>query len=659
MLQYPTNVSPENTAKPASSTVMSFTFNGDRLSYYNIKATDMATGEKIGIGYWGEAMESHGGCPAFNGDQITMATSAQGLTDGHDYVWQVMMAQRDLAGENNLYDIPVCRGSIQSGGSGSPTVLFVDKHLPLYEWGYNGNDGKYYPTKVDDVVMAGMVIEINGERRFIENYLPADTYDQYGAVTIDSAFTNLPTTGARYQIYSNYLISPQYYFMCRALPSLTLSMEYSSNADGLKIIGEYSQANNTPIKYYEVTLYAQTTDPSSQLDSAILIAKSGKIFSQRIDYIFENCFADVIGSDGEEAPIVYYRAICEMVTQDNVVYSAYTSYELDGIDDYAPNEITHVWHPINGYGCCFDQNAAMGGNARYYRTDLNTGEKVSLTSGEVEFDFKVSTKGNYRYTTILYEGATGRPYLRSITHNEVTTDFDGYYISALVPKGENAYTLTDTWKFICDIDNTTVAQNLGNVLQIGYSKYTTMSSTEVNYMTGTLSGYVGYFSCCDHEYHDEISVVKAWREFISAPHPFLLKSQKGDVWVVNIVENPTVEYQEDYYKIPTRFTFSWAECANINDVYIEYNGLTSSFMQSDQYLCARDLPEEYDITNESDYIYCTEGNSATIVAYIGNYTDPRIPDKLGGKPVTRICSTAFYESGIRSAWLPASIQYIE
>ena len=659
MLQYPTNVSPENTAKPASSTVMSFTFNGDRLSYYNIKATDMATGEKIGIGYWGEAMESHGGCPAFNGDQITMATSAQGLTDGHDYVWQVMMSQRDLAGENNLYDIPVCRGSIQSGGSGSPTVLFIDKHLPLYEWGYNGNDGKYYPTKVDDVVMAGMVIEINGERRFIENYLPADTYDQYGAVTIDSAFTNLPTTGARYQIYSNYLISPQYYFMCRALPSLTLSMEYNSNADGLKIIGEYSQANNTPIKYYEVTLYAQTTDPSSQLDSAILIAKSGKIFSQRIDYIFENCFADVIGSDGEEAPIVYYRAICEMVTQDNVVYSAYTSYELDGIDDYAPNEITHVWHPINGYGCCFDQNAAMGGNARYYRTDLNTGEKVSLTSGEVEFDFKVSTKGNYRYTTILYEGATGRPYLRSITHNEVTTDFDGYYISALVPKGENAYTLTDTWKFICDIDNTTVMQNLGNVLQIGYSKYTTMSSTEVNYMTGTLSGYVGYFSCCDHEYHDEISVVKAWREFISASHPFLLKSQKGDVWVVNIVENPTVEYQEDYYKIPTRFTFSWAECANINDVSLEYNGLASSFMQSDQYLCARDLPEEYDTTNESDYIYYTEGNSATIVAYIGNYTDPRIPDKLGGKPVTRICSTAFYESGIRSAWLPASIQYIE
>lgn len=659
MLQYPTNVSPENTAKPASSTIMSFTFNGDRLSYYNIKATDMATGEKIGIGYWGEAMESHGGCPAFNGDQITMATSAQGLTDGHDYVWQVMMSQRDLAGENNLYDIPVCRGSIQSGGSGSPTVLFIDKHLPLYEWGYNGNDGKYYPTKVDDVVMSGMVIEINGERRFIENYLPADTYDQYGAVTIDSAFTNLPTTGARYQIYSNYLISPQYYFMSRALPSLTLSMEYSSNADGLKIIGEYSQANNTPIKYYEVTLYAQTTDPSSQSDSAILIAKSGKIFSQRIDYTFENCFADVIGNDGEEAPIVYYRAICEMVTQDNVVYSAYTSYELDGIDDYAPNEITHVWHPINGYGCCFDQNAAMGGNARYYRTDLNTGEKVSLTSGEVEFDFKVSTKGNYRYTTILYEGATGRPYLRSITHNEVTTDFDGYYISALVPKGENAYTLTDTWKFICDIDNTTVAQNLGNVLQIGYSKYTTMSSTEVNYMTGTLSGYVGYFSCCDHEYHDEISVVKAWREFISAPHPFLLKSQKGDVWVVNIVENPTVEYQEDYYKIPTRFTFSWAECANINDVSIEYNGLTSSFMQSDQYLCARDLPEEYDITNESDYICYTEGNSATIVAYIGNYTDPRIPDKLGGKPVTRICSTAFYESGIRSAWLPASIQYIE
>jgi hypothetical protein len=662
LLQYPTNVSPENTAKPANSTVMSFTFNGDRLSYYNIKATDMATGEKIGIGYWGEAMESHGGCPAFNGDQITMATSAQGLTDGHDYVWQVMMAQRDLAGENNLYDIPVCRGSIQSGGSGSPTVLFIDKHLPLYEWGYNGNDGKYYPTKVDDVVMAGMVIEINGERRFIENYLPADTYDQYGAVTIDSAFTNLPTTGARYQIYSNYLISPQYYFMCRALPSLTLELGYQHNPDdSLYVTGAYSQANNTPIKYYEMTLYAQTSDTESA--SAIEIEKSGKIFSQRLEYLFKNCFARFIDDEGEDISKVYYRVVCDMVTQDNVTYSAYTMIDIEGIDDYSPIEITHVWHPINGYGCCYDKNNA-GGSTRYYRTDLNTGKTVRLTGKEVQFDFKVSTKGNYEYTTIPYNATTGQPYLRSISHCNVKTNFDGYFISALEPNGENSYTLTDTWKFICDIENTTVAQNLGNVLQVGYSKYTTMSSTEVNYMTGTLSGYVGYFNCCDHKYHDDISLVRAWREFISAPHPFLLKSQKGDVWVVNIVESPSVEYQEDYYKIPTRFTFSWAECADVDNIQIEYylaqsGGDTSIFEDSEQYRCARDIPDEYDPTSEADYIYTIENGKAIIIAYIGNYKNPQIPNTLNGKIVTQICSTAFYEANINTVCLPDNIQIIE
>ena len=684
MLQYPTNVSPENTAKPADGTRMSFTFNGDRLSYYNIKATDMATGEKIGIGYWGEAIDSpegHGGCPAFNGDQITMARNATGLTNGHDYVWQVMMAQRDLAGENNLYDIPVCRGSIQSGGSGSPTVLFIDKHLPLYEWGYNGNDGKYYPTKVDDVVMAGMVIEINGERRFIENYLPADTYDQYGAVTIDSEFTTLPTTGARYQIYSNYLISPQYYFMCRALPSLTLSMAFGDGKDAqyidsgqdspLFVTGSYSQANNSPIKYYSLKLYTYDGDLEEPSPTLYEIADSGKIFSQNIKYTFWYTGIGIEPWGGDIAPQVNYRVICEIVTQDNMVYSGYVSLRREGVDEDSPRIFNYRWTPINAYGCAKinSDTSPSGADVQHYRTDLNSGKTVLLHNPWD--DFTVSTKGHYRYTTLYIAPDTTKIYERSVTTDEIYTDFDGYYISALYPRQTNAsdfgwhntneninyYTIGDTWKFICDIENTTVAQNLNHVANIGLGKLPSMSSTNLDYMSGTLSAMIGTFDCCTQEYNDEITLVNAWRKFISQPCSFLLKSQKGDVWIVNIVESPSVEYQEDYYKIPTRFTFSWIECDDVDNAHIY---VPTGYYDDERIACAKQSAyDKYADTTDSDYLYIIRNDEAYIVRYIGVPVFVTVPSTLNGCPVVGLYATSFNYTEVEGVRLPDTIRFIE
>jgi hypothetical protein len=80
---------------------------------------------------------------------------------------------------------------------------------------------------------------------------------------------------------------------------------------------------------------------------------------------------------------------------------------------------------------------------------------------------------------------------------------------------------------------------------------------------------IGNINCTTKEYTDDIAVVKAWRKFITQPKPFLLKTQKGDVLVVNITDNPQTEYQENYYKIPTRFTFSWAEICSVNDINVK------------------------------------------------------------------------------------------
>lgn len=664
MLQYPTNVSPENTAKPADATQMSFTFNGDRLSYINVKATDMATGERISIGYYSEDMGNV--LPVYNGDKVTFPPSsqAQGLTDGHNYVWQVMMSQRDLAGENNLYDIPVCRGSIEEQGTGSSTTFLISPNLPIYEWGYNGNDGYYYPTEVDGVIMAGMMMEFNGEYRLITRYKTVQSGETYrGLIEVEEAFTTTPTIGDRYQIYSNYLISPQYYFMCRGVPSLSLTLDYErdggetvNNALNLCVSGTYSHPNNTPIKYYKLTLYgyADTFQKSCKLK------ETDRIFSQQIDYNFGSCLLGVDPITGEDITDVTYRVVCDIVTQDNNSYAGYTEMTVEGIRDYAPSIVGLSWNPIGGYACNYNPNTTTLARERCYRTDLDTNEVVRLDGVERSFDFKVSTKGKYKYTTVFYS-PDGRPYTLSTHHFYVNTNFTGYYIYALIPNGQGSYTLTDTWRFVCDIDNTTVSQNFDRVQHIGVGRYPSVSSTDLNYMSGTLSGNIGHLNCCDHTFHDDIALVKAWREFISQPHPFLLKSQKGDVWIVNIVDSPQVEYQEDYHRIPTRFTISWAECENVNDVTINYvnAGDYEKFKNSEAYRCSPEIPCEFDVTTDSDYIFRIDAKEAVIIAYVGDYKNPKIPDTLGGYPVRIICATAFYGAGINTVSLPEGIRIIE
>jgi len=675
VLQYPTNVSPENTAKPADTTRMKFIFNGDRLSYYHIRATDLETNSNFTIEYKSEDMSENNGLPYYNGEEVEMAMNAQGLTNGHDYVWQVLLAQRDLAGENPLYDIPVCRGAIKRAGSGSPTVLIIDPNLPIYSWGYNGNDGYYYPITGDnDVVYAGMVIEINGERKFITKYkteLESGTDIQLGHLEIDSAFTTTPDVGTRYSIYANYLISPQYYFMSRATPSLSLELDYNRNSSqgieegafGLRVTGTYSQAQSSPIKYYTATLYCyigNIDDPSAALYE---IKKSEKQFSQKINYLFKDCFVGKNPVTKEDIDTINYRVIIELVTQDNVTYAGYTSMQIQGIDNYAPDSHSYSWLPINAFGCCVntDSLSPEGVIPQIYRTNLDTGETIHLGNDEAMYDYKVSTKGNYEYTVYFYDKATGQPYLDSIEHNTIHTNFDGYIITALVPDSntDGLYLVGDTWKFICDIENTTVMQNLDVISQVGYGKFPSVSSTELDYMSGTLSGYIGNFNCCQHKYMDDITLVNAWRKFISQPHPYLLKSQKGDVWVVNIVESPKTEYQEDYYKIPTRFTFAWAECADVDDIQIVATGIDMEVV-----MCSKDAPtyeDWYTKTDESDYIYYLDwyGREATIVQYKGNARNVRVPNTLNGKPVTTLASTAFFDKGIKSIWLPDNIKIIE
>ena len=49
---------------------------------------------------------------------------------------------------------------------------------------------------------------------------------------------------------------------------------------------------------------------------------------------------------------------------------------------------------------------------------------------------------------------------------------------------------------------------------------------------------------------------------------FLLKSNKGDVWIVCVSDNPTRIYDSSVAGVPTTVTYAWVEVEDIDNIVI-------------------------------------------------------------------------------------------
>lgn len=559
MIEYPTDYYPNDVAFDINATdgsnAISFTFNGDAMSGAYFRGYDYTTGEVLSTG--GVASES--GKPfRFNGEKFQL-TPMTGLINGHDYTAQVLITQRNMSGTENIYDIAVLSGELQRECHVGDTSIYIEDRITnIYEWGDNGlictPDYQY------GYYVIGMIVKINNQSYFILSYNKST-----GEIVLDTPMVDALPVGTRYQIYSNYKISPQYFYKCRTTPEV--SVELQANSFGIKCVGNYYQAENSLIKHYRFVLYKIIRNSPVEVD------RSEKIYSQNITYTFPEHYR--VNDETTK-----YKATLEIVTQDNVHISVESQKEFTPAiqEDVWSTSNPHSISFINGLRCVsiFYQLNSVNNQCRIYREDMNTGELVFIGT-ERTYDYTISSHGKYRYILVPYSTNSstqdeGLVY-ESWTSDVIETDFIGYTITALYDSGKDScnrpfYFYGDTWYFEAEIEDTTMTQNINSVLHYGYGQYSSVSNADTNYLSGSVSGMLGHLNCTTKEYIDDIQTVTEWRKFISQKCLYILRSQKGDVWLVNIVDNPTTEYQENYNKFPTRFNFSWAECGNINDILI-------------------------------------------------------------------------------------------
>lgn len=609
MLYYPINVAPQNLSVDATRTNhLTFTFKGDKMSGVRYRYVDYNTNTIAkdtivsGLAYYND-----------NTVEVPISMLPNTLTNGHDYVTEMMLVQHD-SNNNPIYDMPVVGGVVKDVRSA--LSYFISPNInSIYQWDSSVINGKNVrvPTMYNNAVFGGMVIQIGNTKSLIEWYNP-----ETGEIQIkDYIYANI---GDRYYIYANYIITPQYYFSCRNTP--IVYVDGNNALDSIEVLGTYSQAQNVGIKTYQMSLYWAN---NQNFANAELISKSEPTYSQLIRFAFTSPYRhDINNAFGN---VDFYRIVCDVVTQDGMTVTATDEYGMNPINRNSivdkEDENYHAGNNLYSFKLEYNNHSGRaefimdgyGSNVfvdsdiaslQIYRENLKTGVNEPIdtlmewTSHDDRptlsgWDYTVPTQGRFRYSLVgfseygnaviprIYEDGE-KIYTEGIGNfpcNDIEISDTAYYITELTPVESSRdlnpnyakdfkpeFRIGDTWKIMTEVENTTITNNLDRYTQVGYGKYPETTSTDVGYMSGSLSAYIGDMNCASGEFANDIEIISAWRKFITQNKPFLLRSQKGDVWVVNISDSPTTEYEESTPHIPTKMSFSWIEVYGIRDIRI-------------------------------------------------------------------------------------------
>lgn len=176
---------------------------------------------------------------------------------------------------------------------------------------------------------------------------------------------------------------------------------------------------------------------------------------------------------------------------------------------------------------------------------------------------------------------------------DVVTDWDGWTITSIIPYrtvdtyynkedvrtknisnklsfiyAQEPYVLGETWRFISSIDSGDITHNLGLTVHTGTSAFPTVTRTNNTYQSGSFIANLLSVECPSEKIYDDIEKVNRWIKFINGDNPFILKSDKGDVWIIAISENTSRRYDESTPWILTNVSYSWVEIDKPENVQI-------------------------------------------------------------------------------------------
>ena len=250
-------------------------------------------------------------------------------------------------------------------------------------------------------------------------------------------------------------------------------------------------------------------------------------------------------------------------------------YPFDGYNIFRKDSDKHLWNYIGFMPIIEGQNTihftdyTAGNNSEYDYSFVRGIADVAIADYDPAINYKpyniesVQTKWDGWTITALHPF---KDYVKNYIESDPMTLKDTNILTTVFAK--TPYVVGETWHFLSAINSGDITTNLGINVHVGTSAYPTVTRTKNKYQTGSFTAHILELECPSTNIIDNIDKVKQWDKFINDDCLFILRSDKGDVWVIAISENTSRSYDESVEPILTTASYSWTEVCKAEDIQI-------------------------------------------------------------------------------------------
>ena len=221
---------------------------------------------------------------------------------------------------------------------------------------------------------------------------------------------------------------------------------------------------------------------------------------------------------------------------------------------------------------------------RIYRTKVIDGEESPLLEYVAPITYK-SGKTQYAiYDCTAKSGVTYRYYMWELRDagngagifsvgptisQEITPQFQDWYLLECERSTStyDIYHVTAEYRFSVNVENGAFSNNNAPALFQNFTRYPNHQATSSNYLSGSLSGFIGYVDMNNNEYvNDTASLAEALDALSTSRKPKFIKSRKGELWKVELSGAVTKSLGDKYPQQPYKATIPWVQTGSATDV---------------------------------------------------------------------------------------------
>lgn len=154
----------------------------------------------------------------------------------------------------------------------------------------------------------------------------------------------------------------------------------------------------------------------------------------------------------------------------------------------------------------------------------------------------------------------------AMTSEIVTMDHQWNYSLASIKEDESGVCVAnEIWNFSLNVETGASEQAMSINIFETLSKFDKISRGNKDYLTFTLTCLLGDVSPATEKYDSNINKLNAWRKFISSSDKYIWKDRLGDVRIVSLASNPTMQYVDETSEQAQKISFTVNEISDIED----------------------------------------------------------------------------------------------